>query len=121
MANKGLQKYTTTEVQNIGLGQAGVAFLSGTAIYVPPTGQAVVAIQFVEDTVFDSDGAAATSTLSADQTLPSDASQWATDDQGGPGTGGIAINQTTMLAGMTIYGRWKQVAFNTGKAFLYLG
>lgn len=121
MANKGLQKYTVAEANNITLGQAGVAFLSGTAIYTPPEGQVVVAIQFVEDTQFDASAAKATTTLSADQTDPSDSSLWATDDQGGPGTGAIAINQTTMLAGMTIYGRWKQVAFDTGKAFLYLG
>ena len=108
MAN-GLQKYTIQESENVGLGQAGVAFLSGTGTYTPPAGQVVVAIEFVQDTQFDgSDG------TTADE-------NWPTDAQGGPGTGSVAINQTTMLAGMTIYGRWKTVAFDTGKAFLYLG
>ena len=107
--SNGLQKYTPQEAENIGLGQAGVAFLSGTDTYTPPEGQVVVAIQFVEDTQFDSDDA-----TTADE-------KWPTDAQGGPGTGSVAINQTTMLAGMTIYGRWKTVAFDNGKAFLYLG
>ena len=107
--SNGLQKYTQQEAENIGLGQAGVAFLSGTDTYTPPEGQVVVAIQFVEDTQFDSSDA-----TTADE-------KWPTDAQGGPGTNSVAINQTTMLAGMTIYGRWKTVAFDSGKAFLYLG
>ena len=105
----GLQKYTQQEFGNISLGQAGVAFLSGTGTYTPPEGQVVVAIQFVEDTQFDAD----------DETTADE--DWPTDAQGGPGTGSVAINQTTMLAGLTIYGRWKTVAFDSGKAFLYLG
>ena len=120
MSNKGLQKYTVTEASNITLGQAGVAFLSGTSTYTPPEGQVVVAIQFVEDTLFD-DATDGNETLGADQTASTDPSNWATDEQGGPGTNSVAINQTMMLAGMTIYGRWKQVAFDSGKAFLYLG
>tara|TARA_R100000458_G_C8277647_1_gene253242 strand:- start:953 stop:1276 length:324 start_codon:yes stop_codon:yes gene_type:complete len=106
---KGLQKYTTNEAQNITLGQAGVAFLSGTGTYTPPSGQVVVAIQFMEDTRFDNGGATTAESL------------WPTDDQGGAGTGGQAINQSVMLAGTTIYGRWNTVAFDSGKAFLYLG
>jgi len=106
---EGLQRYTTNEAQNITLGQAGVAFLSGTGTYTPPEGQVVVAIQFIEDTQFDS-----TDATTADE-------KWPTDAQGGAGTGSVAINQAVMLAGMTIYGRWKTVAFDSGKAFLYLG
>tara|TARA_R100000152_G_scaffold18462_1_gene10306 strand:+ start:2597 stop:2920 length:324 start_codon:yes stop_codon:yes gene_type:complete len=106
---EGLQKYSTNEAQNITLGQAGVAFLSGTGTYTPPDGQVVVAIQFMEDTRFDSSDA-----TTAD-------ANWPTDAQGGAGSGGQAINQSVMLAGTTIYGRWKTVAFDAGKAFLYLG
>ena len=107
--NKGLRKYTIEAANNITLGQAGVAFLSGGGTYTPPEGQVVVAIQFVEDTQFDSSDA-----TTADE-------NWPTDAQGGAGTNSVAINQTTMLAGLTIYGRWNTVAFDTGKAFLYLG
>ena len=47
-------RYTVIEAQNLALGQSGVAFLSDTSTYTPPTGQLVIAIQFVSDTLFDS-------------------------------------------------------------------
>ena len=112
MANKrngGLQGFTVQEAQNASLGQAGVAFLSDTSTYTPPENQIVIAIQFVQDTVFDS----------ADATTAH--ANWPTDALGGPGTNSDAINQTVMPAGITIYGRWKTVAFDSGAAFLYLG
>ena len=40
-----LRKYSVLESGNINLGQAGVAFLTGTSTYTPPSGQNVVAIQ----------------------------------------------------------------------------
>ena len=102
-----IKKYTTEEIQNIGLGQAGVAFLGDSATYTPPSGQVVVAIQFVEDTVLASETAAD--------------SLWPTNAQAGPGTNSVAIGSTTFLAGMNIYGRWSAVDFASGKALLYLG
>ena len=69
----------------------------------------MVAIQFAEDSLFDSGDA-----TTADE-------NWPTDAQGGPGTNSDPFNQTTFLAGMTIYGRWKTVALDSGKALLYLG
>ena len=105
----GINKYTAEEAHNIGIGQAGVAYLSDTSTYTPPSGQVVVAIQFTQDTVFNSSDA-----TTAD-------ANWPTDAQGGPGTNSDPINQDLMLAGMTIYGRWKTVAFGSGAAFLYLG
>ena len=104
-----LRKYSVLESGNINLGQAGVAFLTGTSTYTPPSGQIVVAIQFVEDSLFDS----------ADATTAD--SDWPTDAQGGPGTNSAPINQTTMPQGLTVFGRWKTVALDSGSAFLYLG
>ena len=104
-----LHRYSVVESNNITLGQAGVAFLADTATYTPPSGLKVIAIQFTEDTLFDSSDA---TTANAD---------WPTDAQGGPGTNSDPINQTTMPQGMTIYGRWSTVAFDSGSAFLYLG
>ena len=104
-----IHKYTVVEQGNITLGQTGVAFLSDTSTYTPPGNMKVIAIQFTEDTLFDSSDA-----TTAD-------SDWPTDAQGGPGTNSDAINQTTMPQGMTIYGRWTTVAFDSGSAFLYLG
>ena len=104
-----LRKYSVLESGNINLGQAGVAFLTGTSTYTPPSGMTVVAIQFVEDSLFDS----------ADATTAD--SDWPTDAQGGPGTNSSPINQTTMPQGLTVFGRWKTVALDSGSAFLYLG
>ena len=104
-----IHKYTVVEQGNITLGQTGVAFLADTSTYTPPGNMKVIAIQFTEDTLFDSSDA-----TTAD-------SDWPTDAQGGPGTNSDAINQTTMPQGMTIYGRWTTVAFDSGAAFLYLG
>jgi len=113
MAGKrgGIHNYSVQEAQNVTLGQSGVAFIAEgtTTTYTPPTGQVVVAIQFINDTLFDSSDATTAESL------------WPTDAQGGPGTNSTAINQTTMPAGMTIYGRWDTVAFDSGAAFLYLG
>ena len=104
-----IHKNTVVELSNITIGQAGVALLADTSTYTPPGNMKVIAIQFTEDTVFDSSDA-----TTAD-------SDWPTDAQGGPGTNSDAINQTTMPQGMTIYGRWTTVAFDSGSAFLYLG
>ena len=108
----GQARYSVVESSNLGLGQLGVAFYKGaggSSTYTPPTGQVVVAIQFVEDALFDSSDA-----TTAD-------SDWPTDAQGGPGTNSVAINQTVMPQGTTIFGRWKTVALDQGSAFLYLG
>ena len=101
--------YSSQQADNYSLGQAGVAFLSGTSTYPPPPGQVVVAIQFTEDSLFDSSDA-----TTADSEYPTDA-------QGGAGTNSVAINQTTMPQGMVIFGRWSTVALDSGSAFLYLG
>ena len=107
----GIHNYSVQESQNVTLGQAGVAYIAEgtTTTYTPPSGQVVVAIQFVNDTVFDSADATTAESL------------WPTDDQGGAGTLNTPIAGATMPSGMTIYGRWKTVAFDSGAAFLYLG
>ena len=104
-----IHRYTVVETNNITLGQSGVAYLSDTDQYTPPSGRKVIAIHFTEDTVFDS---------GSDTTANSD---WPTDGQGGPGTNSSNIGTTTMPQGMTIYGRWDTVGFDSGSAFLYLG
>ena len=104
----GLHNYSVQEGQNASLGQAGVAYLTDTSKYEPPSGQVVIAIQFTEDAVFDS------SDTTADP-------RWTTRAQAGPGTNADAIGGDTMPAGMTIYGRWKSVGLDSGADFLYLG
>jgi hypothetical protein len=109
MANKGLQNYTVVEAQNITLGQGGITYFSSTSNkYTPPTGQKIIAIQFLENTVLD-----ATNTT-AD-------TAWATRSQVGPGTNGEAFGGATFLAGMTVYGRWDTLGIDSGSIIIYLG
>ena len=103
-----IKKYTTEEAQNITLGQGGVTYFSSTSnIYTPPTGQKIVAIQFLENTTFDNDGTTA-------------GSNWATRAQVGPGTNGEAFGGATFLAGMTIYGMWDYVELHAGDVICYV-
>ena len=53
---RGLHAYTVQEGQSAALGQAGSIHVRGTGVVTAPTGSVFVAIQFLEDTVFASDG-----------------------------------------------------------------
>ena len=101
---------TGPAAKGVDLGGNGVSFIaSGTTDTItPPDGMVVVAIQIVEDAVLDSAGTTADS-------------NWSTRAQAGPSTNDDAIGSTTLPAGLTIYGRWKTVALDSGSAFLYLG
>ena len=106
---RGLHTYTVAEAQNATMGQAGVAFVSDTNTYTPPTGKVVVAIQVIDDITFTTN----TTTENGDFVNPSTA---------GPGTNGNAMSTLTIPSGMTIYGRFTAIDFSgSGKAFLYLG
>jgi len=96
--------------QGVDLGANGVSFIPDgtTATITPPDGMVVIAIQIVEDAVLDSAGTTADS-------------DWSTRAQAGPSTNDVAIGATVLPAGLTIYGRWKTVALDSGSAFLYLG
>lgn len=109
ISGRHISRYSVVESNNITLGQSGVAFLSDNDKYTPPSGFKVIAIQFTEDTVFDSGN---------DTTANAD---WPTVNQGGPGTNSSVISTATMPQGMTIYGRWDTVGLDSGSAFLYLG
>ena len=102
------QKYTVAEGSNISLGQAGVAYLTGTNTYEPPSGTVVVAITFVEDIVF-------TSNTTVEST------SFTTQGTAGPGTNADAFGSDTFPAGLTIYGRFTAIDFSSGAAMLYLG
>ena len=110
MAKKGgIQGYTVQEAQNVSMGQAGVAFVSDTNTYTPPTGSVVDAIQAIDDCIFT------TNTLT-------EGSNYAGPAAAGPGTNGNAMSTMTIPSGMTIYGRFTAVDFSgSPKAILYLG
>ena len=99
---RGLQKYTVQEAQNAALGQAGaIVETSTTAV----TGKSIVAIQFIEDSVFT-------------VLTPSD-----TTNGYGVGTSynGDTLGSITLPAGMTIYGHWTAFTLGSGKIIAYQG
>jgi hypothetical protein len=98
-------------------GAAGSILVTGTsAVAATISGTCFVAIQFIEDTIFDStDGLVAT-----DATLyPDDAGTGAGISSGG---GGAASDGVTFPQGMTIFGRWSGFKLTaTGSVIAYIG
>ena len=114
-SRRGLHSYTVQEAQNASMGQAGSIFLnaSNTDTLTAPTGTVFVAIQFVNDTVFNS-----TSGLVAQ-----DDDFWPHTQTTGSVIDSDAdpVDSATFPAGMTIYGRWTQVILASGSVILYVG
>ena len=105
--------YATNEAQNIALGQAGSILAKVDA--VTALNGVFVAIQFIEDSVFESGSTglvAETTELFPDDTGTSTSVS---------ATGGNAIDSVTFPAGMTIYGRWTAFELTSGKAIGYIG
>ena len=92
----------------IQLGQVGVDYLTDTDLYTPPGGLVVVAITFVEDTVF-------TSNTTVEST------NFTSQSVAGSGTNADSFGSDTFPAGLTIYGRFTAIDFSAGAAMLYLG
>ena len=101
-------KYTVVEGNNIALGQGGVAYLTDTNLYTPPSGTVVIAITFVEDTVF-TNNTTVESTNFTDNANPHSG-----------GSGADSFSDDTFPAGLTIYGRFTAIDFAAGAAMLYL-
>jgi len=104
---KGLHTYTVQEAQNSTLGQAGTVYLSGSSSITIPADKTCIAIQVIDDITF----VATTSSDSLDHASPELASS----------IGGAAMGTLTIPSGMTIYGRFDQVAISAGKCILYIG
>ena len=101
-------KYTVVEGNSIALGQSGAAYLTDTDLYTPPSGTVVVAITFVEDTVF-------TNNTTVEST------NFTSNDVAGPGTNADTFGGDTFPAGMTIYGRWTVIDLASGSCIAYMG
>ena len=114
MTNKGIEKYTVQQAQNIQLGQCRSAFIDqdhGTD-YTTSDDNAIVAITMVQDCTFDSlvavypeycFGSTGTDAVNSDA-----------------GTGDQVTNGTLFPAGLTIYGRWNGVEVHAGACILYM-
>ena len=94
-------QYSTSEAQNIALGQAGAFFEDGTKVR---SGYKIVAIQFLEDSTF--------TTLT-----PNDTSFIAT----GSGSGNDVDTGNTFPQGMTIFGQWTGLTLASGSVIAYQG
>ena len=111
-----MREYAVVEAQNVAMGQAGAIFVNGTTAVTCGAGSGVfVAIQFTEDTVFDS----GTDGLVAETTQ-----KW--PDSTGAGTaidsdGGAAVDSETFPQGMTIFGRWTGFKLASGACIAYVG
>lgn len=118
----------STEV-SYGFGQMGSILITGTANDVTIIGgrdsnatpasnvnrteKVFVAIQFLEDTVFDNAGLTSEdNTIFINDTVAS---------TGIDANGGAVTDGVTFPKGMTIYGRWTSLKLDSGKAIAYIG
>lgn len=116
MASKrysGLNTYTVHEAQNASIGQGGAALITGTSAAVCTEGKTIIAITFLENSVFSS----TTGLVAEDET------NWANSEST---TSNLITNSATtdseiFPAGITIYGRWSQIALTFGKVMVYFG
>ena len=100
MATSSLHKLSVVEAQNAALGQAGAKFISDTSVH----SGSFVAIQCVEDTVFNA-------------LTPADT----TNGYGVGSYNGNTMASETIPAGMTIYGRWTSIDLTSGAVIAYIG
>ena len=105
------------------LGQAGSVYTKASSdAIVPPLNQSFVAITMLQDTTFD-----ASSGLVAEdankfintETAAHDAA--ASSETSVLGSGGQVVDSVEFLAGVTIYGRWKEIDVDTGSCIAYIG
>jgi hypothetical protein len=96
-------------------GEAGSIFVGGTTACTPPSNTKFTAIQFIEDSVFDSgnDGL-----ISATNQLYPSTQYTGTDIDG---DAGAVVDSITFPQGMTIFGRWSGFKLASGKVIAYIG
>jgi len=103
-----INKYSVVEAGNIGLGQAGSQYESGTSTITPPSGQVIVAI-----TATKGDVEVDTLTPSpADGTLMGNTATAAEYN-------GDSVR--TITDGLTIYGSWSGFKMTSGDCIAYFG
>ena len=96
-------------------GEAGSILVTGTTAVTSPSNTKFIAIQFIEDTVFDSgnDGL-----ISATNQLYPSTQYTGTDIDG---DGGAVADSVSFPQGMTIFGRWSGFKLASGKVIGYIG
>ena len=105
------------------LGQAGAVYAaSGTDTIIPPLNQVFVAITMVTDCTFDSSAGLVAEDANKyinTETAAHDAA--ASSETSVLGSGGQVVDSVVFPAGMTIYGRWKEIDIATGSCVVYIG
>ena len=117
MASKVFPPYTTTEAQNLALGQAGAIFIDDTGDERTTIKNGVIiAITVLEEATF-------TNLLSEDDHNGYDA--WPNTASGayndGTEVGDNITTATGFPAGITIYGRWTGLQLSDGAVIAYIG
>ena len=94
------------------LGQKGSILVTGTTVVTAGIGK-FIAIQFLEDTVFNSSNGLVAST----------AGLWPDDGNAGTGisSNGAVTGSESFPQGMTIFGRWDSFILASGKVIAYVG
>jgi len=116
MASKIFPPYTTSEAQNLALGQAGAFYCNTTGAITLSEG-VIIAITFIADSTF-------ASLTSEDDHKGNDA--WpntaaATSTHASAGSDAVGTSDT-FPAGVTIYGRWTAFELGSGsKVIAYMG
>ena len=105
------------------LGQAGSTYTAASSdAIVPPLNQSFVAITMVTDCTFDSSAGLiaedATKFINT-ETAAHDAA--AASETSVLGSGGQVVDSVVFSAGMTIYGRWKEIDVSVGSCIAYIG
>ena len=123
----------STEV-SYGFGQMGSAYTTASSNAIkPPTGKVFVAVQILEDTVFDSSGGLVaeqrvnnTITGSVTNNVYIGTEAAANDLAGGSetvdeGSGGKVVDSVTFPKGIVIYGRFTEIDVDSGSVVAYIG
>ena len=106
----------------VALGQNGAIFHQGTDTITAPAGQVFVAIQMLEDTVFESSAGLVAENAEKYFNTEDAAHDLASGSESSiEGSGGAVVDSVTFPAGMTIYGRWTKIDLNSGKVIAYIG
>ena len=96
-------------------GEAGSILVTGTTAVTSPSNTKFIAIQFIEDSVFDSGNDGLTS--ATNQLYPS--TQYTGTDI--DADGGAVADSVSFPQGMTIFGRWSGFKLASGKVIGYIG
>jgi hypothetical protein len=109
--------------EEVNLGQAGSAYTTASSdAIVPPLNQVFVAITMVTNCTFDSSGGLVAEDAEKYINTEDAAHDLASGSESSvEGSGGQVVDSVSFPAGMTIYGRWKEIDVATGSCVAYIG